>query len=231
MQQQSEQNLGIFLCDETLVLTDKEMKLSSVNTQRTVEISNDLLFQKAGMFKNSDLFLSVWEKIKLDGRYQNTDWTVKADPDTVFFPDRLRKRLGGFAQSKSVPKFFANCHAEVDVQAKEHPHFMYGPLEVFSEAALKMYFSRGDRCKVEVGSDEKMWEERYMTHCLELLGARMNPYLHLNLLSDPHCDNTIVAPSCTSDAAAFHPFGTAEAYLECWTTAHEETANELNVKK
>jgi len=71
---------------------------------------------------------------------------------------------------------------------------------------------------VKNGAD--MWEERYMTHCLELLGAHLNPHLSLNLLKDPHCDNSDEEPDCTSGATAFHhKFTTPDAYDKCWGNA------------
>merc|ERR1712150_284316 len=104
-----------------------------------------------GMFKNSDLFLKVWERIRVDARYKAADWTVKVDPGTVFFPDRLRARLGSKSHARSHATFYANCAANEDVQAAERPHFMYGAIEIFSTAAVEAFFQGADRCKGEVG--------------------------------------------------------------------------------
>jgi len=234
VRKQQEMGAGIFACEESLVLSDSEMELAG--SQRSVVISHSLLSHKKGMFKNSDLFLDVWHRIKVDGRYKSADWTIKVDPDTVFIPDRLRARLGGKVHSRNYPTFFANCAAKVDVQATEHPHFMYGPLEIFSHAAMETFFNGTDMCKEKVALGKSMWEERYMTHCLELLGAKINPHLSLKLLSDPHCDNTHIAPDCSGKAAAFHNFSSVEAYMECWTTARstevsDSKANQMNDKK
>merc|ERR1719491_1655005 len=183
------------------------------------------------MYKNSDLFLSVWQRVKADGRFKAADWTIKTDPDTVFLPDRLRARLGGRAHAAHYSTFYANCAAKVDIQSKEHPHFMYGPLEIFSSAAMEVYFKGSDKCKKEVGLGKSMWEERFMTHCLEFLGTKINPHMSLHLLSDPHCDNSGVAPDCLGDSVAFHNFSSVESHTECWTAAHgpEASGSEANV--
>merc|ERR1740129_1041839 len=47
-----------------------------------------------GTSANSRLFWNAWESVRIAGRYHNTDWTVKADPDAVLIPDRLRGHLG-----------------------------------------------------------------------------------------------------------------------------------------
>jgi len=215
-------------------LSDKEEELGG--KARSVVISHHLLSQKKGMYKNSDLFLKVWQRVKADGRYANSDWTIKSDPDTVFLPDRLRARLGDKVHAASFSTFYANCAAKVDVQAEEHPHFMYGPLEIFSRAAIDNYFNGADRCEKEVGLGNSMWEERFMTHCLELLGTKINPDLGLHLLSDAHCDNSEDSPNCIADSVAFHNFSSVEAYMECWSVAHgpESSGSEastLHVKK
>merc|ERR1712066_741850 len=175
------------------------------------------------MYKNSDLFMKAWQKVKEEGAYKHADWVIKTDPDTVFVSDRLRARLGGPVHARTHSTFFANCAARDDVQAKEHPHFMYGPLEVFSQAAIDTLFTGMESCKTEVGLGKDMFEERYITHCLEVLGVKMNVYMDLHLLQDPRCDNTVAVPDCTSDAVAFHHtfFRSPEAYSKCWKTAHE----------
>jgi len=218
LKHQSSKMLGVFGCDDYLVISSEETDLQ--HGHKTVPISHDLLAHRKGMFKNKDLFLLVWKQVKLNGKYKDVDWIVKVDPDTVLLPNRLRERLAGKSHAQKRATFYANCAAEVDVQAKEHKHFMYGPLEVFSHAAILAYFDGEEKCKNEVENGQDMWEERYMTHCLLLLGADMNPHLSLNLLKDPHCDNSDAEPDCTSGAAAFHhDFTSPDAYDKCWANA------------
>lgn len=61
-----------------------------------VEGSMDV--EKGGPFQtvlNSHIFQQVWRAVFLRGRYRSFDWVVKVDPDTLFFADSVRKRLGG----------------------------------------------------------------------------------------------------------------------------------------
>merc|ERR1712194_474766 len=46
-----------------------------------------------GTALNTELFLQVWQSVINDARFQFNDWTVKADPDCVFFPQRLHVTL------------------------------------------------------------------------------------------------------------------------------------------
>jgi len=39
---------------------------------------------------NTAIFLQAWHSIFQSGIHERFDWIVKVDPDTVFFPDRLR---------------------------------------------------------------------------------------------------------------------------------------------
>jgi len=238
LEAQSSRRAGIFGCDERMILSDKEIDLGKTpGEDRTIAISghDSILSEGAGLYKNSDLFLKIWDAVDRDGRYKYMDWTVKVDPDAVFLPDRLKVRLGGGSHSKHHPTFFANCGAKVDVQSSEHPNFMYGALEVFSQAAVTTYFKGKHRCQNEIraGAAHSMWEERYMTKCLELLGVAMNTWRNLHLLSDAHCDNSKEIPDCAGNAVAFHNFSTPEAYLQCWADAHPEDGmlSPIQVKK
>lgn len=217
MKRQHELGAGIFGCDESLVLSDAVKSLG--DGYDSVAISDELLDEPAAMYKNSDMFLKAWQKVKHEGKYKHADWVIKTDPDTVFLSNRLRARLGGPVHSRTHSTFFANCAANVDVQAKEHPHFMYGPLEVYSAKAVDTFFIHADDCKSKIGLGGSMWEERYITHCLESVGTEMNTHLNLNLLEDPHCENSHVTPDCTGTAVAFHNFSSVEAYNKCWTAA------------
>lgn len=213
MKKQKELGAGIFGCDESMVLSDAKIDLGG--GYHTTVIESELLSTGKAAKKNSELFLKSWEKVKTAGNYKGAHWIVKADSDTVFFADRLRSRVGGPEHARTHSTFFANCAAEDDVQAKEHEHFMYGPLEVISEKAADTFFKHFEQCKTSVGLGSSMWEERYLTHCLELLGTPMNTHLSMHLLSDPHC-NEGAKPDCAGTSVAFHPFSTTDAYTKCW---------------
>lgn len=59
-----------------------------------------------------------------------------------------------------------------------------------------------------------------MTACFKNLGVKINPYLNLNLLSDPHCNIGWTPPDCTGPAVAMHPLKTVEEWNKCYEAAH-----------
>merc|ERR1712050_792410 len=62
----------------------------------TLPIPGNLSVKYGGKWNtalNTDIFIGVWNAVSLLGRYQYHDWTVKVDPDAVFFPERLRELL------------------------------------------------------------------------------------------------------------------------------------------
>merc|ERR1719189_601891 len=75
MKKQYDLGAGIFGCDEFLVLSDSQKSLGS--GYHTSIISHDSLSHGAGMYKNSDLFLNVWQKVFTEGRHKNADWVIK----------------------------------------------------------------------------------------------------------------------------------------------------------
>merc|ERR1712113_324013 len=181
------------------------------------------------MYKNSDLFLTVWQKIKEEDSYEKADWIIKVDSQTVFVPNRLRARIGGHAHALAHATYFANCAANSDVQSSEQPRFMYGPLEIFSHKAVETFFHGFDECKEHIGLGKSMWEERYITHCLDRLNVKINTFMTKHLLDDPHCDNG-AKPDCMSTAVAFHPFDSPETYSQCWNKAQGSEGAVINVK-
>merc|ERR1712012_168673 len=57
---------------------------------------------------NTDVFLNAFEQIRKDGRYAKWDWTVKADPDCVFFANaaECKQYLG---TDSGEDGFFKSC--------------------------------------------------------------------------------------------------------------------------
>merc|ERR1719436_610802 len=85
---------GIFACSQADVYTNKDIEIAP--GVRSVVVSTSLECKTGGQFKtllNRAVFQEVWKKVVEVGRYKNHAWTVKADADTVFFPDRLHRLL------------------------------------------------------------------------------------------------------------------------------------------
>ena len=70
---------------------------------------------------NTPVFVAVWKQVLQLPQFKAHAWTVKVDPDTVFFPSRLGKFL-----PKSSASFLINCNEG-----------LHGPIEVVSRAAVQ----------------------------------------------------------------------------------------------
>lgn len=96
LQAQLAQKVGIFACEDFLVLSNITYDLSNTGERQvpTMPIAGSLEVAYGGKWNtalNTDIFIRVWNAVSMIGRWQLHDWTVKADPDTVFFPERLRR--------------------------------------------------------------------------------------------------------------------------------------------
>merc|ERR1740138_1794773 len=118
VQQQVEQHVGIFDCNEHLVLSNEVIELSHVNKTQTEAIEagylNDrsLTVEVGGIYNaalNTEIFVRVWRKIIADRRFEKHAWTVKVDTDTVFFPERLREFLRSQGSAPDKAASFQNC--------------------------------------------------------------------------------------------------------------------------
>jgi len=216
MRTQQARNAGIFGCEEWLVLSDETTELSTKITTLIPALPSG---EEMPMYENPNLFMAVWEEVRKDGRYEAADWVVKTNPDTVFFPARLRLRVARNYKPDSAV-LFSNCAAKKDVRTTDREYFMHSSLEVFSRTATRLFFDQQHRCRQEVGRGTAMAEERYITQCLELVGANLvNTNMSLQLLEDVECDNTQVTPDCSSRSAAFHNFSDVDSFNKCWFAA------------
>jgi len=136
------------------------------------------------------------------GRFWNTDWTVKADPDAVLIPDRLRWHL---EQHMDRPTFILTC------TKPGMATMMFGAVEAISKDALRMYMEGRYSCE---NLPMDAWgEDRWLSACLSQLGAPGEE--DFSLVSDGVCFGL----SCGSGASSFHPLKSAEAWQGCYYEA------------
>ncbi|CAK9005196.1 unnamed protein product [Durusdinium trenchii] len=91
---QYKEHAGIFDCDEYTVYSSESMVLAPGLETRKVLTSQQC--EVGGEFKsalNLRIFASFWRQVIADGQYLLYNWIVKVDPDSVFFPQRLRPIL------------------------------------------------------------------------------------------------------------------------------------------
>merc|ERR1740138_1883815 len=81
-----------------------------------------------------------------DGKWRNTDWTVKTDPDAVILPDRLRTALAKVKEDThigdSLFAYVKTCHKENGMK-----NMMFGALEALTKVAVEKYFESIEQCR------------------------------------------------------------------------------------
>jgi hypothetical protein len=83
---QKQENKSIFACDEHAVYSNTTSEDLRGLTPRIVE--HDLSCPIGGQWHtrlNTWIFMALWRQVWEDGQFRFTAWTVKVDPDAVFF--------------------------------------------------------------------------------------------------------------------------------------------------
>jgi len=160
---------------------------------------------------NTETFLQVWNLLdKKDGRWIHHDWVIKVDPDAVFFPDRLKKKLLGHTYAGSN-LFVMNCD-------KYKPVALYGSLEIFSKKALENYLHGQWDCRKNL--PWKGWgEDFFMSHCMKHL--KVEPLYDFSLIGDKRCH---YAPCSDTSKIVYHDYKNLSGWMECWTMSRRMAA-------
>lgn len=146
---------SIFACDIAKVYSDVDEALSS-DGWHTVQVfpAHGDSFATAqrrkceggwgcNHFINTPFFRQVWNKIAAEAQddvgnsYYSKSWLVKADADTVFFPERLKAKLA----QQQVPEtglYIEHC--------KGVEYGFFGSLEVMSKTAAVIFFQHVEQC-------------------------------------------------------------------------------------
>jgi len=154
------------------------------------------------MLLNTDVFFRAWDKVLTAGLYREFEWTVKLDPDCVFFPDRLRKHLrtGNYNPAESI--YFKNCRQWGSMQ---------GPVELFSKAAMETLRARVHECKQQINRTG-IGEDMFMQRCTQQLGIQ--PREDWSLLKDEYCLHH--KEPCTDGwVVGFHPYKSIKDFDVC----------------
>lgn len=105
--EQHKQRVGIFSCDETAVFSNSTTILS---TGKPAPVNVTLMpgslavtyGGRWGTAMNTGVFNRLWTEVVRLGTFRHYDWTVKVDPDAVFFPERLRNVIRRRAPMSSI---------------------------------------------------------------------------------------------------------------------------------
>jgi hypothetical protein len=196
---------GIFQCDKYSIYSNVTGDVLS-GLPITV-VHSDLFCPMGGQWNtrlNTPIFIKLWDQVLHDGVYRSTAWTVKLDPDTVFFPQRLRDVVESPAHHSAQEEqglFSDNC---------EYKGTLHGPIELLSRRAVEVYaVGHKNICT------QPPQEDVYMRSCLLKLGVkRVQDFI---LLAEQSCFWDW--ESCKSSRVAFHPFKTLQSQWGCYGTA------------
>lgn len=205
---QYRQRVSMFACDEYAVYSNAEIQITP--GLNTLFVNNSLHCERGGEFGtalNTGIFVAVWKVVANDAQYLRHDWTVKVDPDAVFFPGRLKIVLQSHRDT-AQGVYLNNCK-----------YGLHGPLEVFSRNAVTLWVAGVLRCQDHFNQLCKgpcLWgEDMFIDQCLsKVLGVKRED--EFELLIEDHCDPPQGWETCTDAThVAFHPFKTLSGYQEC----------------
>lgn len=208
---QSASRIGVFACDESAIYSDRTIRLAPGGLE-TRKVDLDFGCPGEGECSaplNGSSLIAVWRAVAQDGRFASHDWTVKVDPATVFFPDRLGRSLETY-QDAQQGLFLKSCK-----------NGMHGALEVLSMRAVAAFVVGSRHC----AEHSQELEDVFTDHCLsEVLGVRRIDVA--NVLVQGQCDPPDNWESCLDGtSASFHPFRTVESYQLCWVCARSSSAS------
>lgn len=218
MEAQLSRQAGVFACDASAVYSNLSIKLEGTPSVETQVVEGSLHCELGGVYDtalNSEIFVRVWKKVLSGPEFASHHWTVKADPDAVLLPARLKHHVANYKylQGRRDSVFLNNC--------KDGLH---GPIEVISRGGMNIFQGGIDKC-VEAFKEEfkDFGEDVFLRHCLQHLGVgRADDF---GLLKETHCDPFPGEPSpCTMGRVAFHPLKTPDEWLQCLAEASQEDA-------
>jgi len=215
LQLQYSERQSIFGCDEYALYSDREVNISHGLVSSV--IGSDLKCKyggDSGTALNTGIFIALWKQVIAEGRFRFHAWTVKVDPDAVFFPDRLR---GVLHRHHDGPNgvYVNNCK-----------YGLHGPTEVFSRKALEAYAMNYLQCERKFWFAYTHWgEDMYMDQCLQrVLNVQRNN--EWAIICEDHCDCPEYT-GCKTGAITFHPFKTVSSYRECLVNAGAQLASAM----
>jgi hypothetical protein len=210
---QASHQASIFACDGADVYSNV---VTQVGTHTTKQVDSDLKCPRGGDSQsalNAWIFIAVWKAVLDDQTYLQYAWTVKLDPDAVFFPERLRNLL----PQHQGAAYLNNCQ-----------YGMHGPIEVFGRVALQrlsqdyqLSWDKKAPKTCTTGQHFGQWgEDMFMDQCLgKVLQVGQHP-LEARLMCEDHCN----CPDffwCQKDdyTVSYHPFKSVGSYANCMANA------------
>lgn len=228
---------GVFGCDAATVYTNQPLKLAE-GLQVSL-ISTTMQAFKGGLWLtmvNTEIFMKVWRKVIEEGTYAQYEWTVKADPDSVFIPSRLVRDL----HSRNLSE---EGEADNGMLLYNCKGGLHGPIEVLSRNAVNSLATNSIKCYAESKNIRLgvHWQchtpvTDHVRTMQEACGWGEDVFLHRCL---QHASVTMIEASsimrerackgfgfawhdCTdSSVSTFHPFKDVTAWRDCYDRANQ----------
>ncbi|CAK0837710.1 unnamed protein product [Prorocentrum cordatum] len=185
---QAVRRTGVFACDVFEVFSDSSSVLSEGPPVIQTSVLSVPLHSEEGVagsltagFLNTEVFMKAWEQIGSQGKFRGCDWTVKVDPDALFFPSRMRELVTARGYGTGA-RYLWNCPD--GERARNGGLALFGAVEALSRAAVEAYTSGWAAC-IDKLDWSVLGEDYYLQQCLELLQVE-----HVNeteVLEDGYC--------------------------------------------
>jgi len=213
IKEQIKHGAGIFTCDQYGIFTQDGVRdIGRVKETGAMVTSQRFKFAPVGrsddgFAANTQLFINVWNAVKDDGRWEELDWTIKADPDAVVLPWRIRTHL---KQATGYNNYLVNCNA---FPGDPMYPMIYGAFEAFSKESMRTYYAGLSKCTAWLGW--QAWgEDKFMGQCMKLLGVQQ--FQDFGILADKRCT---YANCGDGYSAAYHDFKSISEWFMCWGQA------------
>jgi hypothetical protein len=217
IEMQIEHNAGIIAYDDSALITSKNVTLKRKRDGTEVTmwvIEKDTQARYSGTvdeshgittnsWLNTAVFVFAWGAVlgetSIGDNVFKYDWVVKADPDAVLIPNRLRSHL---RPHSSGATYLTNCYGK-----------LYGAVEAFTREAMQRYRDRWAQACLPLP-----WygwgEDMYIKECMSRLGVWS--FDDSNTVGDARCN---YASCYDRGRAAFHPFKDVGSWINCWYQA------------
>lgn len=163
-----------------------------------------------GSVHNIQSFIEAWKKVQDDGRWKQNDWTIKVDPDAVFFPDHFRTKVQYVWRTPQG--------SAVYLRNTGYKFQFLGALEALTREALEQYFLRGWECESHL--TQEGGEDYWLLQCLEGIGVNYQTdvaLLHDKYAKDENCGDP--------NGVAHHFFKKIVDWDACWDIANDAWNN------
>jgi len=207
---QVQNKLGIFACDDHLAISIRPLDLGKdANLKIMAPATKQGKKGSWGSWLNTGSFLAAWDLVLGDGSFRSQAWTVKVDPDCVFFPTRLvwhLKKIFPGGKGTDSPLYIRNCPKSFGLM---------GALEIFSQGAIDTYGRKKDLCRNCAAPDSG--EDGFIQACMTALNISFKEDFYL--MTDGYCQTGVCKDQYWS--VGFHPYKDVNSWFKC----HQEATH------